>query len=74
MLDDDGRFLQWLSLRRTFDFEMIHLLPLFYVANLPDNARKSDLWGLRAKLGKLADIYIAGRKDVSDVFFAFIGF
>ncbi|KAL4584515.1 hypothetical protein LXL04_009118 [Taraxacum kok-saghyz] len=44
----------------------------FYVSNLPGGASKKDLWGACSRLGNLVDIYIAGRKDASGKFFAFI--
>lgn len=40
--------------------------------NHPGDAIKKDLWGPCSKLGLLADIFIAGRRDASGSFFAFI--
>ncbi|KAL4580910.1 hypothetical protein LXL04_017116 [Taraxacum kok-saghyz] len=40
--------------------------------NQSSSASKKDLWGACSRLGKLVDIYIAGRKDASGAFFAFI--
>ncbi|KAL4585970.1 hypothetical protein LXL04_010598 [Taraxacum kok-saghyz] len=47
-------------------------LTAFYVSNLPGGIAKSELWKPCAKLGELGDIYIAGRKDRSGSFFAFV--
>ncbi|KAI3709613.1 hypothetical protein L2E82_39379 [Cichorium intybus] len=47
-------------------------LSSFFVKNLPGDVSKQELWGPCSKLGCLADIYIAGRRDASGSFFAFI--
>ncbi|KAL4583320.1 hypothetical protein LXL04_007890 [Taraxacum kok-saghyz] len=44
----------------------------FYVNNLPRDTFKKELWAPCAALGNLVDIYIAGRKDASGSFFAFV--
>ncbi|KAL4570731.1 hypothetical protein LXL04_026392 [Taraxacum kok-saghyz] len=44
----------------------------FYVNNLPGDTFRKELWAPCAAIGKLVDIYIAGRKDASGSFFAFI--
>ncbi|KAL4584666.1 hypothetical protein LXL04_009272 [Taraxacum kok-saghyz] len=49
-------------------------LSSFYVTNLPSRIRKTDVWKACAKLGDLADVYIAGRRDSGGSFFAFIKF
>ncbi|KAL4582559.1 hypothetical protein LXL04_007112 [Taraxacum kok-saghyz] len=44
----------------------------FYVSNLPGDACRKDLWKPCSSLGKLVDIYFAGRRDFSGFFFGFI--
>ncbi|KAL4560581.1 hypothetical protein LXL04_032734 [Taraxacum kok-saghyz] len=44
----------------------------FFVNNLPGDAFRKELWAPCAALGNLVDIYIAGRKDASGSFFAFV--
>ncbi|KAL4555407.1 hypothetical protein LXL04_038025 [Taraxacum kok-saghyz] len=46
----------------------------FYVSNLHGGTTRDDLWKTCAKLGKLEDIFIAGRKNNSGRFFAFVKF
>ncbi|KAL4561547.1 hypothetical protein LXL04_033714 [Taraxacum kok-saghyz] len=46
----------------------------FYISNLPGDANRKELWDLCGKLGNLTDIYIAGRRNFSGSFFAFIRF
>ncbi|KAL4566860.1 hypothetical protein LXL04_030986 [Taraxacum kok-saghyz] len=46
----------------------------FFVANLPGDATRDELWEPCSKLGKLVDVYIAGRRNVAGMFFDFIRF
>ncbi|KAL4564988.1 hypothetical protein LXL04_029068 [Taraxacum kok-saghyz] len=46
----------------------------FYVANIPGDISRRELWKLCDKIGDLTDIYIAGRRDASESFFAFVKF
>ncbi|KAL4556027.1 hypothetical protein LXL04_038662 [Taraxacum kok-saghyz] len=46
----------------------------FYVANLPGDVLRNELWEPCAKLGNLVDVYIAGRRNAAGVFFAFVRF
>ncbi|KAL4571946.1 hypothetical protein LXL04_018714 [Taraxacum kok-saghyz] len=43
----------------------------FYVSNLSGDACRKDLWKPCFSLGKLVDIYFAGRRDFSGFFFGF---
>ncbi|KAL4592410.1 hypothetical protein LXL04_005404 [Taraxacum kok-saghyz] len=47
-------------------------LTSFYVTNIPNGIRKEDVWNPCAKIGDLADVYLAGRRDSSGSYFAFI--
>lgn len=49
-------------------------LTSFFISNLPRDVMKSELWKLCTYLGKLTNIYIAGRKDVIGSLFAFMKF
>ncbi|KAL4581773.1 hypothetical protein LXL04_006301 [Taraxacum kok-saghyz] len=46
----------------------------FYISNLPGDATKSEIWRPCSRLGRLVDVYIAGRRDANGVFFAFVRF
>ncbi|KAI3698756.1 hypothetical protein L2E82_42558 [Cichorium intybus] len=46
----------------------------FFVSNLPGDANKMEIWRACSKFGELVDVYIAGRRDVSGAFFAFVRF
>ncbi|KAL4572015.1 hypothetical protein LXL04_018783 [Taraxacum kok-saghyz] len=46
----------------------------FYISNIPGDATKSEIWRPCSRLGKLVDVYIAGRRDASGAFFAFVRF
>ncbi|KAL4555549.1 hypothetical protein LXL04_038171 [Taraxacum kok-saghyz] len=49
-------------------------LTSFYVCNLPGDANKMELRSLCKKIGKLEDIYLAGRRNAAGMFFAFLKF
>ncbi|KAL4591899.1 hypothetical protein LXL04_004874 [Taraxacum kok-saghyz] len=49
-------------------------LTSFFVTNLPGDVTRQELWKLCDKMGRLSDIYIAGRRDASGSFFAFVKF
>ena len=46
----------------------------FFVADLPGDVTKAEIWKLCSPLGKLVDVYIAGRRDASGTFFGFVRF
>ncbi|KAL4569955.1 hypothetical protein LXL04_025604 [Taraxacum kok-saghyz] len=46
----------------------------FFVNNIPGDANRMELWRLCQNLGNLVDVYIAGKRDVSGSFFAFVRF
>ncbi|KAL4556260.1 hypothetical protein LXL04_038906 [Taraxacum kok-saghyz] len=46
----------------------------YFVKGIPGDATKAEIWKLCAPLGQLVDVYIAGRKDATGAFFAFVRF
>ncbi|KAL4574069.1 hypothetical protein LXL04_020891 [Taraxacum kok-saghyz] len=44
----------------------------FFVSNIPGDVTRKELWDPCAKLGKVVDVYIAGRRSASGGFFAFV--
>lgn len=46
----------------------------YYVSNLPEGVLKAQIWKSFQKYGRVADIYIGGKKDRSGSTFAFVRF
>ncbi|KAD4385870.1 hypothetical protein E3N88_26039 [Mikania micrantha] len=46
----------------------------FYVSNIPNACKHTDLHGLFSSFGEIADVYVAGRKDKSGCYFGFVRF
>lgn len=46
----------------------------YYVSNLPEGVSKTQIWKSFQKYGRVADVYIGGKKDHSGSTFAFVRF
>ncbi|KAL4581283.1 hypothetical protein LXL04_017494 [Taraxacum kok-saghyz] len=50
------------------------LISSFFVKELPGDASKAEIWKLCSTLGKVVNVYVAGRKDASGALFGFVRF
>ncbi|CAH1415257.1 unnamed protein product [Lactuca virosa] len=69
-----GNESEWVEVRRRKNIVVGELedITSFYVTNIPGGIRKSEIWKPCAKLGDLADVYLAGRRDAGGSYFAFV--